>query len=150
MYKTQLNGKNSGTGNVGHSIWHPYHRALLPDWRIFLWIFHFSQKGFPGQHSRERAGRCPRLHPWNMIHLQGTLSGSLRRTLNRFQPGSVSSRHELPEGQKLDSGGSVQSPWSAWSATSPGLMTGSLPTAAPQCDLEHCSFSGFVASKTEF
>ena len=100
---------------------------------------------------REQAGvPGSTLETWDVIHLQGTLSGSLRCTLNRFQPGSVSSRHELPEGQKLDSGGSVQSPWSAWSATSPGLMTGSLPTAAPQCDLEHCSFSGFVASKSEF
>ena len=86
-----------------------------------------------------------------MMPSQGTLSGSLRRALNRLHPDSVSSRHEpLPEGQELGSGGSIQSPWSAWSDTSPGLMTGSIPTAAPQYDLEHCSLPGFVAPKSDF
>ena len=153
MYKMLLNGKNSGTGDVGHSIWHPYHGEAPPPRleNLFVNLPLFPER-LPWPALQRESRQVSQAPPVGHDTSTGqSKCFHLGHALNRLHPGSVSSGHEpLPEGQELGSGDSIQSPWSAWSDTSPGLMTGSLPTAAPQYDLEHCSLPGFAAPKSDF
>lgn len=134
-----------------------YHWALLPVWGIsLLRVFRFYQKGFPRRPCSERAGRRPRLPTTGHDKPAGD---------SRWEPGMQRGLHwtgstlalqvadmcSFQKGRIWGSRGSVQSPQSAGSATSPGVMTGSpSEQAVPWCDFGHHSFPGIVVPKLDF